>query len=574
MKRISASARLPITSRPRSMSSCQSAGGGSRVSRLARVEAMEWMGASELLSSWPSTRMRRFQAWRSSSRRVRERSEITSRRCGRPPSRKLLRRTSQRPGPLAKVRERMGGISPSRRSASPSSASEWPRSRSPRSLSRRSPARLTSRSLPESSKANTATSTSSTTRWSRAAASTAPSRCSRSTSPMALTSLTTCDRASVSRGGRARREKSPSRRAERRLARVWSGRTTRSRSLRASHPQKKTTNRVTVPRSLREWSSCHTKTRERRAPGRPVPRARRRTRSSKASAAGRWRRNRPRKGTRRVRTAGTAGFASSEAMLLQPAVEGAAGESQRLRRLADVAVAGERLLDEDLLHVFEGEVLEARRRGGRGGGLEAQVLDPHPVAAPHQHPALHRVVELAHVARPGVGQQGGAGALLEAAERLAVAQGVLAEEVPGEGEDVRLALAQGGQADLHRVEAEQQVLAEAPGGHLLPQVGVGGGDDAHVGGAGLRRSQALELAGLQHPQELGLLGERDVGDLVEEEGAAVGQLEAAHAVGLGVGEGAAHVAKELALEHRLRQPAGVHSHHGDCCLGRDGVMCA
>ena len=61
------------------------------------------MGASELLSSWPSTRISRFQAWRSSSRRVCERSEITSRRCGSPRSRKVLRRISQRPGPPGKV---------------------------------------------------------------------------------------------------------------------------------------------------------------------------------------------------------------------------------------------------------------------------------------------------------------------------------------------------------------------------------------------------------------------------------------------------------------------------------------
>src|SRR5947209_11596412 len=174
---------------------------------------------------------------------------------------------------------------------------------------------------------------------------------------MALTSCTTCDRASSSWSGRARREKSPSRSAERRLARVWSGRTTRSRSLSASHPQKTTTNRVTVQRSLRLWASYQTKISERTAPGRPVPSARRRTRSSKARAARRGRRNRPRKATRRLRAraagagCGAAGFASSEAMLLQPAVEGAARQPQRLRRLADVAVAGERLLDEHLLHV-------------------------------------------------------------------------------------------------------------------------------------------------------------------------------------------------------------------------------
>ncbi len=48
----------------------------------------------------------------------------------------------------------------------------------------------------------------------------------------------------------------------------------------------------------------------------------------------------------------------------------------------------------------------------------------------------------------------------------------------------------------------------------------------------LRRAHPLQLAGLEHAQQLGLLRERHVADLVEEERAAVGQLEAADAVGL------------------------------------------
>ena len=50
---------------------------------------------------------------------------------------------------------------------------------------------------------------------------------------------------------------------------------------------------------------------------------------------------------------------------------------------------------------------------------------------------------------------------------------------------------------------------------------------------------------------------RNVGDFVEEERAAIGHFEAAHAVHLGVGEGALHVAEELALEDALGQSAGV-----------------
>ena len=51
--------------------------------------------------------------------------------------------------------------------------------------------------------------------------------------------------------------------------------------------------------------------------------------------------------------------------------------------------------------------------------------------------------------------------------------------------------------------------------------------------------------------------ERDVGDLVEEERAAVGELEAADAIGLGVGERAADVSEQLALEDAFGESAGV-----------------
>ena len=68
---------------------------------------------------------------------------------------------------------------------------------------------------------------------------------------------------------------------------------------------------------------------------------------------------------------------------------------------------------------------------------------------------------------------------------------------------------------------------------------------------------ALELAGLEHAQQLACWLSGHVGDFVEEQRAAVGQLEAADAVGLGVGEGAADVAEQLALEDALGDAAGV-----------------
>jgi hypothetical protein len=90
-------------------------------------------------------------------------------------------------------------------------------------------------------------------------------------------------------------------------------------------------------------------------------------------------------------------------------------------------------------------------------------------------------------------------------------------------------------------------------------------------GAGDGRAQPFELAGLQDAQELRLLAEGDIGDFVEEEGAAVGQLEAPDPVVLGVGEGAAHVAEELALEQGLGKAARVDGHQWPGGAGGDGV---
>ena len=64
-----------------------------------------------------------------------------------------------------------------------------------------------------------------------------------------------------------------------------------------------------------------------------------------------------------------------------------------------------------------------------------------------------------------------------------------------------------------------------------------------------------------HAQQLRLLRRRHVRDFVEEQRSAVGELEAAHAIGARVGKRAAHVAEQLALEHRFGDAARVHRHH-------------
>src|SRR5262249_58444172 len=67
---------------------------------------------------------------------------------------------------------------------------------------------------------------------------------------------------------------------------------------------------------------------------------------------------------------------------------------------------------------------------------------------------------------------------------------------------------------------------------------------------------------LQHAEQLGLGVSGQVADLVEEDGAAVGQLEAAHAAADGPGEGALFVAEQLALDQSGRQGGTVDRDEG------------
>ena len=151
-------------------------------------------------------------------------------------------------------------------------------------------------------------------------------------------------------------------------------------------------------------------------------------------------------------------------------------------------------------------------------------------AGGHQHAALDRVLELAHVARPRMPQQRVHGRVVEARQILPIPPRMLLEKVERERRNVVTPIAQRRQHDFNRVETEQQVLPEAAGGHFGIDVGVRRRKNAHVDAARARRAEPLELAGGDHAQQLGLLRRRHIRDFVEEERAAIGQLESSHAI--------------------------------------------
>ena len=101
------------------------------------------------------------------------------------------------------------------------------------------------------------------------------------------------------------------------------------------------------------------------------------------------------------------------------------------------------------------------------------------------------------------------------------------QEAFGQPRHVVAAFAQRRQAQAHHVEAMQQVGAEAAFGDQRFEVLVGGRDHAHVDADQFAPADAEELAFGQHAQQPRLQRQRHVADLVEEQGAAIGLLEAA-----------------------------------------------
>ena len=109
-------------------------------------------------------------------------------------------------------------------------------------------------------------------------------------------------------------------------------------------------------------------------------------------------------------------------------------------------------------------------------------------------------------------------------------------------------------------EPIEEVVAEATLGHPVLEIAIGGGDEPHVRLQSGRTSHALVLLLLQDAQELHLHGRGELADLVEEEGAGGGELEATALEPVRAGEGAALVAEELGLDERLRQGRAVDGH--------------
>src|SRR5208337_2318916 len=97
-------------------------------------------------------------------------------------------------------------------------------------------------------------------------------------------------------------------------------------------------------------------------------------------------------------------------------------------------------------------------------------------------------------------------------------------------------------------DAVKEVAAKFVLFYELFQVAVGSDNYADVDFDGLFAAYALDLALLEHPQELGLHRDWHVANLIEEQRAAFGLLEFSEVAACRAGEGAFFVAEEFGLD--------------------------
>ncbi len=144
---------------------------------------------------------------------------------------------------------------------------------------------------------------------------------------------------------------------------------------------------------------------------------------------------------------------------------------------------------------------------------------------------------------------------------------VVRGEVADQQRQVFETRAQGRHLDGEHVEAMEQILAERALDDVLFEIAMSRGDDAHVTAHRHVVAHALEHALLEHAEQLHLHGGAHVADLVEEQRAALGDLEPALAGGDGAREGALLMAEQLALEQFGGDRSAVHRDERDDCDG-------
>jgi hypothetical protein len=134
--------------------------------------------------------------------------------------------------------------------------------------------------------------------------------------------------------------------------------------------------------------------------------------------------------------------------------------------------------------------------------------------------------------------------------------------VPRERHEIQRSLPQRRDREVRDVKAIVEILPESAVGDRLFEVGVRRHDEAHVDGNGPARPDPHHLVLLQDAQKLHLRGERQIGDLVEEECPSVGRLEPPGPARKCARERTLLVPEELTLDERGGERAAVDGDEG------------
>ena len=142
-------------------------------------------------------------------------------------------------------------------------------------------------------------------------------------------------------------------------------------------------------------------------------------------------------------------------------------------------------------------------------------------------------------------------------ERQSVRGAVAREKAIRQHRNIHGALAQRRQPDREGVDAVVEIFAETALAHEHVERAIGGRDQAEVDVDRFVAAEAFEASLFEHAQQLGLRHQRHVADFVEEQRAAVGELEAARLAIVRAGEGAFFIAENFRFEQAVRERGAV-----------------
>src|SRR3984957_19733305 len=123
----------------------------------------------------------------------------------------------------------------------------------------------------------------------------------------------------------------------------------------------------------------------------------------------------------------------------------------------------------------------------------------------------------------------------------------------GEGKDVLRSFAQRRQRERNHVQAVIEILAKTAGRDFSLEISIGRDDNASVNSERAITANSLKAAVLNEAQKFDLQRRRQLGNFVEQHGAAVDCFETSGLVVDRAGETSANMTEQLVFEHVLRQ---------------------